>query len=410
MSSSAASPVWVWCGALTPTSIDIRVRTAPGATVSLQLTSDAPVPPVPTVVADAHGVAVFALAGLRPGTRYRYEAMSSRTTLTGGFHTPATGAFSFRVAFASCARTGSSAPVFDRIRQLDPLFFLHMGDLHYEDIAANRVDRFSRAFDAVHASPRQSALFRQVPVVYTWDDHDYGPNDSDRTSPSREAALAAYRAFVPHYPLTGAGGTLQQAFTVGRVRFIVTDNRSARSPRRVPEAERTMLGAGQLVWLERELAAATAFPLVVWVNTVPWITTGDEGTSDGWAPFARERTRIANAIEAAGLTRKLVMLSGDMHALALDDGTHSQYATTPGASATGFVVAHAAPLDQAGSKKGGPYTTGPLTASGQFGTLDIEDGGGEIGLVIQGQRTAGPVAAMRVALRCGATGCRAERR
>jgi phosphodiesterase/alkaline phosphatase D-like protein len=399
--------MWAWSGALTPTSVEVRVRATPGDMVYLQVTpATANAIPLTPVVADRFGIARFGVTGLMPGTPYRYDAMTERTAITGGFRTPASGPSSFRVAFASCARTGSNAPVFERIRQLDPLFFVHMGDLHYEDIASNRVDRFAQAFDDVFASPHQSAFFRQIPVVYMWDDHDYGPNDSNRSSPSRTAALAAYRAFVPHYPLTTPDGSIQQAFTIGRVRFIITDARSARSSRRVPEADRTMLGAEQTVWLERELAAVSTFPVVVWVNTVPWITKGDEGSQEGWAPYARERARIANAIETAGLTKKLVMLSGDMHALALDDGTHSQYATTPGASATGFVVAHAAPLDQASSKKGGPYTVGPLTTSGQFGTLDIVDAGGDIGVVIQGQRASGAVAAMRLALRCGPAGCR----
>ena len=39
---------------------------------------------------------------------------------------------------------------------------------------------------------------------YMWDDHDYGPNDSDRFSPARDAALSSYRDVVPHFPLPGA--------------------------------------------------------------------------------------------------------------------------------------------------------------------------------------------------------------
>ncbi len=40
----------------------------------------------------------------------------------------------------------------------------------------------------------------------------------------------AYREVVPHYPLVHAGdGPINQAFTIGRVRFVLTDNRSERS-------------------------------------------------------------------------------------------------------------------------------------------------------------------------------------
>jgi len=184
------------------------------------------------------------------------------------------------------------------------------------------------------------------------------PNDSDRTSRSRGAALEGYRRFVPHYPLApGPDAPIHQAFRVGRVVFLVTDCRSARSPRRLPEGERTMLGEPQRLWLEEQLEAARSAPLVVWVNSVPWITKRDESTKEGWAPFERERRRIADTIVRLGLVERLVMLSGDAHMLALDDGTHSQYSTLPGAPARGFVVAHAAPMDRRPTRKGGPTRT-----------------------------------------------------
>ena len=127
--------------------------------------------------------------------------------------------------------------------------------------------RFARAYQDVLTSPTQSELFRNVPVAYMWDDHDYGSDNSDVTSPSRAAALASYRVFVPHYPMNAASeSTIHQAFTVGRVRVVLTDLRSARSSPRVPAAERTLLGSTQLAWLLEELEAARDAPLVIWVN------------------------------------------------------------------------------------------------------------------------------------------------
>jgi phosphodiesterase/alkaline phosphatase D-like protein len=283
------------------------------------------------------------------------------------------------------------------MRQLQPDLFLHMGDLHYENISRNDVLRFRQAYTKVLASPTQSAFFRSVPFAYTWDDHDYGPNNSDRTSPSRPAALQAYRRFIPHYPLAEAeNASVHQAFTVGRVRFILTDARSERSPDRLPDAQRTMLGTTQLAWLDRELEAARDAPLVVLVNTVPWITKRKESTSDGWAKYARERRHIADLIVRHGLTRKLVMLSGDAHMLAMDDGTHSQYSTLPEAPARGFVIAHAAPMDRRTSKKGGPYSHPEVAKNGQFGVMDVSDEGGPLRVRLRGMRGASPVPGMEM--------------
>jgi alkaline phosphatase D len=277
-----------------------------------------------------------------------------------------------------------------------------MGDLHYEDIGRNAVSRFREAYLAVHASAAQSALFRSVPLAYTWDDHDFGPNDSDRTSPSRGAALEAYRRFLPHYPLAdGPDAPVHQVFTVGRVRFLMTDVRSARSPRNVPDGERTMLGERQVAWFEEQLEAARAAPLVVWVNTVPWITKRNESTREGWAPYARERRRLADHIVRMGLTGRLVMLSGDAHMLAMDDGSHSQYSTVPGAPARGFVVAHAAPMDRRPTKKGGPYTCPEVAQNGQYGVMDVQDDGARVRVRLQGMRGNLEVPGMRLEITGG---------
>jgi hypothetical protein len=70
----------------------------------------------------------------------------------------------------------------------------------------------------------------------------------------------------------------------------------------------------------------------------------------------------------------ILMVSGDAHAIAMDDGTNSDYATNGG---DGFPVFHAAPLDKHGELKGGPYSEGTSAESGQFGLVTIDDDGGE---------------------------------
>jgi alkaline phosphatase D len=398
---SRRSITGVWMGGATAQGVTVKVLTAaPNVPVTLSMPASATPALEQTVPADTDGLATFVLTGLAPRTRYRYAISApGEPAIDGSFRTFADGPFSFRVVYASCAATGSTSPVFTAMRQVQPDLFLHMGDLHYENIRRNDVLRFRQAYMKVLASPTQSALFRAVPFAYTWDDHDYGPNNSDRSSPSRPAALRAYRKFIPHYPLAEAeNGPVHQAFTVGRVRFILTDARSERSPERLPEADRTMLGASQVAWLERELEAAKAAPLVVLINTVPWITKRKESTSDGWAKYARERRHIADLIVRHGLTRKLVMLSGDAHMLAMDDGTHSQYSTLPDAPARGFVIAHAAPMDRRATKKGGPYSHPEVAKNGQFGVMEVTDEGGAITVRLQGMRGATPVDGMRMEL------------
>lgn len=391
-SSLEALPVdiveWVWAGGATASSVTVTAKLADDSgDVRLALSEKPGMPDAVYSSAFAANddanqrIVSFAIDGLLPDTRYFYAVEADGEmdlTRQGTFRTFPAGAASFTFAFSSCARTGSNGSVFDAIREHDPLFFLATGDLHYSNIEVNDPDRFRDALDDVLTSPAQSALYRTTPVAYTWDDHDFGGNGADGTSASAPAAQTVYRQVVPHYPLPAGDGAspIYQAFTVGRVRFIVTDVRSERSPASDPDGPaKTMLGAEQKEWFKSELLAAKGrYPLIVWVNADPWIDEAGPG-KDTWGGYATERTELANFIAGNEITG-LVMLSGDAHMLAIDDGTNSDYSDEGGA---GFPVMHAAPLDRRGSVKGGPYSEGTYPESGQFGLMTVtDDGGGTI--------------------------------
>jgi phosphodiesterase/alkaline phosphatase D-like protein len=271
--------------------------------------------------------------------------------------------------------TGSNGAVFDTIRELDPLFFLAAGDFFYEDIAVADPEEFRTAFDRNLTAPAQAALYRRTSVAYVWDDHDYDSNNADATAVSRQTAYQVYDEVVPHYALRdGAEPPIYQAFTVGRVRFIVTDARSARSPADQPEEQKD--------WFKRQLLAANGvYPVIVWVNSVPWIAASSAG-ADNWGGYATERRELADFI-AANQIDGLVMVSGDAHMLAIDDGSNSDYSTSGGG---GFPVMHAAALDRHGSTKGGPYSEGSYPGGGQFGLVTVnDDGGAAVEVVLSGR-------------------------
>ena len=60
--------------------------------------------------------------------------------------------------------------------------------------------------------------------------------------------------------------------------------------------------------------------------------------------------------------------------VAIDDGSHSDYATDGGAPINVF---HAAAIDRPGSYKGGPYSQGYSREEGQFGVIEVKDEGGK---------------------------------
>ena len=247
----------------------------------------------------------------------------------------------------------------------------------------NSLDAFSNLYDLTLTQPGQAALYLSVPVAYTWDDHDFGPNDASSTSPSRQAALISYRERVPHYEfsLDGPDAPIAQAFTIGRTRFILTDTRSMKDPKTDEDSpDKTVLGSEQLEWFLEELSVSLdTYPVVVWVNSIPWITEVEEG-ADHWGGYSFEREKIAAAIAGAG-SEGLVMLAGDAHMLAIDDGSNSSF--VPDGSAS-FPVMQAAALDRNGSTKGGPYSEGTFPGGGQFGLMRIIDNGEEVEVELTG--------------------------
>eukprot|EP01138_Halocafeteria_seosinensis_P001218 gb/GECG01001247.1/.p1 GENE.gb/GECG01001247.1/~~gb/GECG01001247.1/.p1 ORF type:complete len:596 (+),score=65.48 gb/GECG01001247.1/:1-1788(+) len=351
------------------------------------------------------GTARFQVSRLSPETLYEYtggaENSEWRTTETGRFRTSpkAKECSKFRIAFSSCAITGSRHPVFSRIADHDPLLFIHMGDLFYGGIRSNFPIKYMRKYWRSLTSPTQRDLFTRVPVVYMWDDHDYGTDDSDGTNDAAKAASITYKHVAPYYTIESDakgkwskkqeatswdslankcpeqfkdefrkaaekihhGNAIYHSFSISRVRFLVTDLRSQRIPDSFPDEEcKTMLGPIQLQWFKEELLAAyksTDIDLIVWVNTVPYLS------GRGWGLFSHEKHEILEYIHKHRIRQKLIVISGDAHMLAAENGKESDI---------GFPVFHAAALDSPGNVKGGPYSHGAYPGRGQYGILDIE--------------------------------------
>ncbi|GIW13029.1 MAG: hypothetical protein KatS3mg062_0468 [Tepidiforma sp.] len=398
-SSLRALPVdlveWAWAGAVTADAFTVTARIAANALAAGQpelivrtAADGRVVARVPASSVSPARIARFEVSGLQAAARYRWTiAVGGREdhARTGSLQTFPLGPASFAIAFGACAGTGSNGQVFDRIREASPLLFIHTGDFHYEDIDDPAPGAIREAYSRSLRAPAQQALWLNTPVAYTWDDHDYGGNDSDRTTRSREAARSVYRELVPHYPLP-LDGPIAQSFDIGRVRVILTDTRSERDPSSRPDGpEKSMLGERQLAWLfDQLLAARDSAALVIWVNSVPWISS--ESSSDNWGAYTAERRRVAEFIAEHDI-RNLIMLSGDAHMLAADDGTNNRY--TADAAGPGFPVYHAAALDRRGSVKGGPYSEGAYPGGGQFGLLEIDDRGNQIHVTFSGRNWRG---------------------
>lgn len=379
--------------------ITVAVKlTKPASSLRLAVSDDSEFgsPTFSSPVAPSGRVAKLSVTGLSPNTDY-YCAVEIDghldTSKIGTFRTlPAPGPASFKCAFSGDAQSGSNHAVFSRIVTENPLFFIHLGDLHYNHVSSNEVSLFEAAYDQVLAQSNQAALYRQVPTLYMWDDHDFGPDNSHGGSAGRDAACEAYRLRVPHPPLVEEGATDAVYFTyqVGRVLFIFTDQRSMASPASATDnSSKTILGATQKAWFKGLLAdVENEGKLFVWVCSRVWGGVPTSG-ADHWGGSTTERTELADHIKAHCADRFCV-LSADMHSLAIDDGTNHDFATGGGAPTPVF---QASPLDMTGATTWGGATYsegGRFTNNGQYGTMEVTDSGGStIGVIWKGCDSTG---------------------
>ncbi len=313
-------------GAVTPGGVTIWLRASGPYDCQIEYgedpaLKDATITPAESArKADDYTVRV-GITDLRPDTRYYYRPLVHgragkylRDELPYHFTTaPAAGtATRFRVAFGSCSRVKESRtqPIWRFVEEQEPDLFFHLGDYVYgdtldPDILAEEY-QFQRDVELLR-------LFqRKTPQLATWDDHEYGLNDHDRTSPMREDGMRIFKQYWanPSYGLPDTPGVFFN-YQYGGVDFFFLDVRYHRDPNVQPDTpEKTMLGAGQLGWLKDELLKSEA-PFKVLISGSGWTKAKGFG-GDSWASFMHERDALFDFIRD-NKVNGVILLSGDTH-------------------------------------------------------------------------------------------------
>jgi hypothetical protein len=394
-----------WSGNITSTSATVNVAISePGhpvrviASTSPDLTNPVHSTTVTSQAAGGNAVRLD-LSGLTPLTTYHYAvelggAPQTTGDLKGKFTThPAPGPASFKFSFGSCGdyRDGSQF-AYESIVNENPLFFIHMGDMNYDDVNSTNVANYRTTYTNQITQGQLRRICRAMGMSYMWDDHDYSGNDSNKNNTGRTASRQVYRERFPHYPLPAGGpdAAIHQSYKVGRVQFILSDLRSERDPiGNTDNASKSIMGAAQKQWFKDQLVAArdAETPLIVWLSSVPFISTSTGG--DDWGRFTTERREILEFIRDNRI-QNICIISGDMHALALDDGT----GTHNYVAGVRIPVFHGAALARGGSTKGGPYTVDGVTVppnagTGRYGNLIINDTGTGVSATYEGRIASG---------------------
>lgn len=159
--------------------------------------------------------------------------------------------------------------------------------------------------------PEMQPLLGSVHHYAIWDDHDYGPNDSDRSFAHKNVTSEAFRLFWgnPNYIFEGAcTGT----FEWSDAQFFMLDDRWFRAPNNRAD-DRTYFGEAQINWLIDALTNSKAsFKFIVTGGQV--INTA--AVYENYAIYGEERARFLQKIADAKIPG-VIFLTGDRHHTAL---------------------------------------------------------------------------------------------
>jgi alkaline phosphatase D len=231
-----------------------------------------------------------------------------------------------RIAFGSCATQDRPQPIWERIIGVKPEVFLFIGDNIYGDTEDMSVMRAKYA--QLAAVPGFKKLRASLPILATWDDHDYGLNDGGAGYPKRVDSQKTFLDFwdepadSPRRQREGVYDAKVFGPEGKRVQIILLDTRYFRSAlklcencgtnqgRYVPsdDASTTMLGETQWKWLEEQLRVPAQVRIIA--SSIQLIPE-DHGW-EKWMNFPHERQRFFTLIrdtKASGV----LFISGDRH-------------------------------------------------------------------------------------------------
>ncbi len=226
----------------------------------------------------------------------------------------------FRIAFGSCARQGQDQPIWSAIEAKDPNLFLFIGDNIYgdtDDPAALR-----EKYKQLGSKSQFESFRRRVPILPTWDDHDYGRNDAGREYPMKVESQAIFLDFFevpddsPRRRQEGVYHADIREWEGLRIQTILLDTRYFRSPLLkgwvgwLPDLspEATMLGAAQWAWLEEQLSRPADLRIIA--SSIQFLAP--DHAYEKWLNFPLEHQRMLQLIAKTG-AEGVVFVSGDRH-------------------------------------------------------------------------------------------------
>lgn len=195
-----------------------------------------------------------------------------------------------------------------------PDFLIFAGDSTYCDAGGGTDDgtnRLWRRFSEARATLEIYFSRKLIPIFATWDDHDFGKNDTGRDYPYAKESLANFTLFFPmdpHYcSVLQRGPGVSSGFILGGQQFLLMDDRTWRVRGKSNERY-AHWGQEQEEWMLGNIESHKGITWVVNGSQVfPQMIFKQSVTGQHPVQFAAVREALLK------LDRKVGFISGDVH-------------------------------------------------------------------------------------------------
>ncbi|MEW6575549.1 MAG: alkaline phosphatase D family protein [Pseudomonadota bacterium] len=305
-----------------------------------------------------------------------------------------------RIAFGSCQNENRSMAFWDVIAAQKPQAFLLIGDNVYGDTGSPwsaDIPTLAASYRKLSTRQEWDRFRRSVPMLTSWDDHDFGANDAGGSFAFKEYAEKAYETYWNASDEVKSRPGVYESRIVGpegkRVQFILLDTRFFRSdlvrmPYRDPgpalgwylpngDRKATLLGEAQWQWLADELSKPADLRIIV--SSTQVITSAHN--YEGWTNFPHERAKLYSLLAEKRVNNALI-LSGDRHAAGFYK-TDVSGLSKPLWDFTSSSLNFAFGRGDNREREPDPARTGGFWAIPNFGQIDIDWGARKVKLSLR---------------------------
>lgn len=274
------------------------------------------------------------LTQLQQGKQYHYDLLINNQKIALPYDTSFSSkklwqwrekAPDFTIALGSCSYIseealdrpgkpyGSNYSIFESIAKKNPDIMLWGGDnVYLREADWDSKSGIYHRYTHSRALKEMQPLLASTQNIAIWDDHDFGPDDSDRSFYNKYTTQQAFKDFWAN---KSYGMDAEQkegifsSYNWSDAELFLLDNRFFKSPNKRLTGEKTMLGSAQIQWLIDALTYSKAsFKIIVIGGQV----LNTEAVFENYENYKSEKDFLLSEI-LANQIKGVVFISGDRH-------------------------------------------------------------------------------------------------